>query len=75
MEPTKFVVVELQTLADGQIASITTDYDTRREAESHWHEVMKYAALNTIPVHAAIMVDNLGIVYLQGHYDNPVEAE
>lgn len=56
----KFIVIELQTMADGQVANIVTAHDTQNEAESHYHTVLAAAAVSTLPCHAACIISGEG---------------
>ena len=52
----KYIVIELQKNADGQVANIVTSHDTLAEAESAYHSILAAAAISKIPVHSAIIV-------------------
>lgn len=65
-----FIVVELQTYNDGNVGCLTTSFQDRNQAESAWHGVMAAAAVSTVPVHAALLVDSLGTVLLSAHYEH-----
>ena len=54
----KHLVIEIQTLQDGQIGSIVNAYDTQAEAESKYHSVLSAAAISKIPAHGAIILDS-----------------
>lgn len=54
----KYVVVELQTTKDGQVANLVTQHDTREEAESKFHSVLAAAAISGLPVHSAVLMNN-----------------
>ena len=64
----KFVVIELQTMADGQVANLVTAHDTQNEAESHYHAVLAAAAVSSLPCHAACIVSNEGFPVAYGCY-------
>lgn len=53
----KYIVVEIQKTAQGQIANLVTAYDTKKEAESHYHTVLAAAALSDLPAHGAVIID------------------
>lgn len=55
-----YVVLEIQTMADGVIGTIINTYKTRENAESKYHEILMYAATSSVPIHAASMLDNNG---------------
>jgi len=56
----KFLVIELQESADGQVSNIVTSHDTFNEAESKYYAVLSAAAVSSVPVHSAIMANSHG---------------
>ena len=56
----KYLVIEIQTLADGRVANIVTAYDTLPEAQSKYFTVCAAAAQTTLPCHAATLLTNEG---------------
>lgn len=70
----KYIVIELQTGADGKVGNIVTDHDTQAEAEHKYHAVLSAAAISTVPVHAAILMDNTGFVLERKAYKHTTEA-
>lgn len=58
----KYILIELQTSADGTVGNIVTAYDSRDAAESAWHSALAAAAVSTLPVHAAVLINNGGEV-------------
>lgn len=71
----KFLVIELQESADGQVSNIVTSHDTANEAESKYHAVLSAAAVSSIPVHSAIMVNSHGGYIDSKSYDHTQESE
>ena len=73
----KYLVLEIQTNADGTVGNLVTAYDTRNEAESAYHTVLAAAALSSIPCHAAVLLTSEGFTLEYRKYENaaPVEAE
>ena len=57
---TKYVVLEIQTNADGTIGSIVTDFDNKLDAENKYHTILAYAAISSLPVHSAVILTNEG---------------
>ena len=53
----KYIVTEIQLSSQGTISNITTAYDTKAEAESHYHTVLAAAALSELPSHGAVIID------------------
>jgi hypothetical protein len=56
----KYIVIEIQTNTDGTIGNLVSAYDTRNEAESHYHSVLASAAVSTLPVHSAVILTSEG---------------
>lgn len=54
-----YIVNELQT-TNGVTASLVYAFGTRNEAEQKYHQVLSYAAVSSVPVHACIMFDETG---------------
>ena len=63
-----YLVIEIQTMANGQVATITTQHATQNEAESKYHTVLAAAAISEIPAHAAVLMYHLGNVIAAQHY-------
>lgn len=57
-----YVVLELQTGADGAVGSLVTAHASRGEAESKFHAVLAAAAVSALPAHAAVLMDSEGTV-------------
>ena len=56
----KYIVLEMQTNADGTVGTILTSYDKLNEAESKFFSILSAAALSTLPVHTAVLLTNNG---------------
>ena len=63
-----YIVIELQTASDGSLANIVTEYSTIPEAESKYHTIMAAAALSSVPIHAAVILDEDGKELVHGSY-------
>ena len=58
-----FIVLEIQTAADGAVTVLEPLIrSSRAEAESANHSVLSFAALSPLPMHAAVLMTNEGIV-------------
>ena len=55
-----FIVLELQTDSQGNLGIIANKYNTIPEAESKYYNILSYAALSDVPVHAAVILDENG---------------
>jgi len=71
----KFLVIELQESADGQVANIVTSHDTANEAESKYHAVLSAAAVSSVPYHSAIMLNSHGGYINSQCYEHTTEPE
>lgn len=64
----KYVIVELQTIADGSVQNIVTVKDNRNDAESVYHSVLAAAAISDLPAHAAVLLTSEGQLLRQQCY-------
>lgn len=64
----KYAVIELQKDADGKLATLTTTHDTINEAYQKFHQVLAYAAVSTLPLHACTMLDEKGMYIDAGRF-------
>lgn len=65
----KFFVIEFQETADGAVAHIITDHDTKEEAESKYHAVLQYAAVSHLRRHSAVIITPDGFVQKKECYE------
>ena len=55
-----YIILEIQTFADGTVSLLTTTKATKQEAESKYHSILSFAAVSSLPVHAASLLTNEG---------------
>ena len=55
-----FIVIELQKVNDTQVANNIWAYTEQAVAEQKFHTVLSAAAVSTVPVHSAVMLDEMG---------------
>lgn len=66
-----FIVIEIQTLQEGQVAIPPAwTYTDRNAAEAQYHSILSVAAASTIPVHAAILMTERGQVLKHEDYEH-----
>lgn len=65
-----FIVMEIQTNADGTVGNFVWTYSTVPEAESKYHSVLAAAAISTLPKHACVMMNNEGVVFRYQCYEH-----
>ena len=56
-----YTVLEQQTSAAGQTAVLTQTRDNELAAESVYHTVLAAAAISSVPVHAASLLNEQGV--------------
>lgn len=57
-----FIIIELQTNANGSVGNIVTSTANRQEAESQYHAKLSAAAISALPIHAVVMLTNEGVL-------------
>lgn len=62
-----YTVIELQT-NDGVTAILTYSFADRDQAESKFHNILSYAAVSTVEIHAVSIIDALGDVVKNDRY-------
>lgn len=63
MDNMQYIVIELQTNADGTVGNLVYSYTNQLEAESKYHQVLS-AAVSALPIHAAVLIMSDG-TYLE----------
>ena len=56
----KYIVIEIQTNADGTVGNLVYAFDDRLEAEQKYHLILSYAAVSTLPCYAAAILTSDG---------------
>ena len=65
----KYIVIELQKhTEDADVSTIVATKNTKEEAESTYYSILASAAISTIPVHGAIIIDEMGNPIKNNHY-------
>ena len=63
-----YLVIELQT-SNGQISTLNYQFDDIRLAEQKYYSILSAAAVSTIDVHAAMIIDAKGTVLKNDYYE------
>ena len=58
----KYIILEMQTNADGTVGTIVTAKDELNEATSAFYMILAAAAVSSVPLHAAVLMMNNGAV-------------
>lgn len=69
-----FLVIEIQTGADGTVSTLNYSYTTRNAAEEQFHRILTAAAVSSLPKHAALMVSDEGFPLRHECYKHEVSA-
>lgn len=70
-----YIVIELQTDANGHVGNIVTTYDNLPEAESKFYTICASAALSSVPVHSAVILNNTGMTIANRSFSHPIVVE
>ncbi len=68
-----YIVIEIQTNADGTVGTIITQWNNLQQAESKFHNILAYAAASELPVHAAALLTNDGLLLRNESYTHGEE--
>lgn len=70
-----FVVIELQTNADGTLGNFVWSFQSEAEAMSKYHAVLSAAAVSSLPVHGAVVLRNDGLQLAGQAYKHGEEVD
>ena len=74
-----YIVQEIQTNENDQVAILSYQYSDKSEAESKYYLILSSAAVSTLPVHSATLMTNEGITLAYKFFDRrtntPIEME
>ena len=65
-----YIVVEIQTNANGSVSTLVNSYESRGAAESKFHTVLAAAAISELPCHAAVLLTEQGLILSNGFYEH-----
>lgn len=71
----KYLVIEMQTLSNGTMSTLTYAFDDEASALAKWHEILSTAVKSALPVHAAALMTNTGICLRSEHYEHEQEPD
>lgn len=67
-----YLVIELQT-TNNITSHLAWSYDNIEQAESKYHSVLSVAAISSIPIHAAVILNQEGNTIKSWFYEHKVE--
>ena len=65
-----YIVMEIQTNANGTIGTLINTYEDKLQAESKYHAVLTAAAVSALPVHACVVLTEKGEMQLNKAYEH-----
>ena len=68
-----YIVLELQTNRDDTLGSLVWNFPTLPQAESKFHAILSAAAISSVPIHSAVILDEHGENIAYASYDHPIE--
>lgn len=63
-----FIVIELQTDSEGNVANLVTSHKERNDAEAKYHQILMAGAKSTLSCHSAVMLDERGNLEKSEYY-------
>lgn len=63
-----YIIIEIQTNADGTIGNLVYTAATRNEADSIYYQKLGYAAISQLPKHAVALMSNEGFPLMHQCY-------
>ena len=70
-----FIIMEVQSFADGGISTPCYAYSDQNRAEQKYHSVLSSAAVSALPKHTCFMLTDDGYVVKSECYKHEVEPE
>lgn len=65
-----YIVIEIQTNANGTVGNFVWAFESELEAQSKYHAVLSAAAVSALPVHAAAILRNDGMLIAGQAYEH-----
>lgn len=63
-----YIVIEIQTNADGTVGTLVNAYKEWKDAEAKFHSILAAAAKTSLPCHSAVILTNEGNIVRGEHY-------
>lgn len=72
-----FITMEMQTMADGSFGVNKWTFDTIPEAEAKYYTLLSVAALSSVYIHTAMIIDPFGTCLTSKSYthEQPTEEQ
>lgn len=71
----KYIVMEVQVFADGNMSTPCYAYDNKNSAESKYHAILSAGSVSKLPRHTAFLLTDEGDTLESKSYEHPTEPE
>ena len=68
-----YIVIEIQTNPNGTVGNIVNAFATKDASFQKFHTILAAAAVSSLPVHAAVILDNKGLQIAAQAFEHEVE--
>ena len=72
---TKYITLEIQHFADGNVAVLSTKHDTRNDAEAKFYTLCAAGCHTELPLYTVMVMTTEGFVLDQKVFKNEVKTE
>lgn len=69
-----YIVMEIQTNAEGQVATLINQYEDEFAADSKFHQILASAAISDVPIHTAFILTDDGYAVRAESYKHTDES-
>ena len=73
----KYIVIELQKNSDGSVGNLVYAFNKKAEAESKYYAILSAAAVSSVPVHSAIIIqeDAVPVTFKSFSHESEIAVE
>lgn len=71
----KYLVIEIQKFQGGSMSTPSYAFDSLNSAEAKYHAILSAAAVSSLPVHSAILMNETGYVIRSQSYTHEDVSE
>lgn len=71
----KYIVLEIQSNADGTVGTLINSFDDFNLAEQKYHLVLSSAAVSSVQTHSCVMLTDDGRYLKADTYDHSIKEE
>lgn len=71
----KYLVIEIQKFPEGSMSTPSFAFDSLNSAEAKYHAILSAAAVSSLPVHSAVLMNETGYVIRSQSYTHEDVSE